>query len=69
METRFWLTSSGRSPVEEFLAGVSKSVKADFFDAVSLLASGQVLTMPLSRNLSNIRPGLTALGSIDSFTS
>lgn len=61
MEIKFWRTPAGRSPVEDFLKEVSQSVRADFFDAVSLLAAGEVLAMPLSRNLSGIKPGLHEL--------
>ena len=61
MAIRFWLTPSGRSPVEEFLGGMSQSVRADFFDAVNLLLAGEVLTMPLSRNLASVKLGLYEL--------
>jgi len=47
--------------VEEFLREQSEELKRDFLDAVSLLADGAVLTMPLSRNLSNICRGLHEL--------
>lgn len=33
----------------------------EIFDAISLLDSGRILEMPLSRNLSNIRQGLHEL--------
>ena len=61
MDIKFWRTPAGRSPVEDFLKGVSQAVRADFFDAVSLLVAGEVLAMPLSRNLSGIKPGLHEL--------
>ena len=61
MKIKFYLTNSGRSPVEEFLDGVSQELRQDFFDAVNLLAQGQNLTLPLSRNLSSIYPGLHEL--------
>ena len=58
---RFYLTRSGRSPVEEFLQEQSEEIQADFMDALSLLEVGQVLSMPLSRNLAGIYPGLHEL--------
>ena len=61
MVIRFWQTQSGRSPVEDFLSGASQSIRADFFDAITLLLAGEVLAMPLSRNLSSIKPGLHEL--------
>jgi len=61
MKVKFYLKSSGRSPVEEFLSDCSQELRADFFDAVSLLTSGQLLSMPLSRNLSGIHHGLHEL--------
>jgi phage-related protein len=61
MRVKFYLTSSGKSPVEEFLANLSDELKGEFFDAVAKLVSGETLTMPLNRNLSSIRPGLHEL--------
>lgn len=58
---KFYLKSSGRSPVEDFLKDVSQDIRADFFDAVSALTSGSVLSMPLSRNLGSIHSGLHEL--------
>lgn len=61
MKVKFYLTASGRSPVEEFLHGLSQSIRTDYFDAVTLLSKGERLTMPLSRNLSDIYRGLHEL--------
>jgi len=61
MKVKFFLTSSGRNPVEAFLKEQSEELKGDFLDAVSLLASGTVLSMPLSRSLSKICRGLHEL--------
>jgi phage-related protein len=61
LKVRFYLTVSGRSPVEEVLKGLSPGLKADFVDAVLLLEQGQNLMMPLSRNLSSIEKGLHEL--------
>ena len=58
MKVKFYLLGSGRSPVEEFLREQSDEIRSDFVDAVNLLASGQILSMPLSRNLSGTHPGL-----------
>ena len=61
MKVKFYLKTSGRSPVEEFLSECSADIRSDFFDAVTLLVSGQNLSMPLSRSLANIRTGLHEL--------
>ncbi len=61
MRVKFYLTGSGRSPIEEFAGELSKELQGEFFDAISLLTAGQVLTMPLSRNLSSVHPGLHEL--------
>ena len=61
MKVKFYLKSSGRSPVEEFLADCSLSIRSDFFDAVNLLVGGENLSMPLSRNLSGVHSGLHEL--------
>jgi phage-related protein len=61
MRVKFYLKDSGRSPVEEFLSDCSTDIRSDFFDAVNLLVAGQVLAMPLSRNLASIHQGLHEL--------
>lgn len=61
MKVKFYLKSSGRSPVEEFLMDCSESIRSDFLDAANLLVNGQSLTLPLSRNLSSIYTGLHEL--------
>ncbi len=61
MKVKFYLKASGRSPVEEFLNDCSTDIRSDFFDAITLLVSGQNLAMPLSRNLASIRSGLHEL--------
>lgn len=61
MKVKFYLTGSGRSPVEEFLRDCSTALKSDFFDAISLLESGETLALPLSRPLSDIHRGLHEL--------
>lgn len=61
MKVKFYLLSSGRSPVEEFLKERSEEIRSDFLDAVNLLVSGQTPSMPLNRNLAGIHPGLNEL--------
>jgi len=61
MKVKFYLSGSGRSPVEEFLHECSADLRSDFFDSITLLNSGQMLQMPVSRNLSSIHPGLSEL--------
>lgn len=61
MKIRFYLLGSSRSPVEEFLREQSEEIRTAFLDAVNLLTSGQRLSMPLSRNLSGVFPGLHEL--------
>ena len=58
MNAKFYMSSSGRSPVEEFLKEQSDVIKSNFVDALSLLAQGYALSMPISRNLSGVFPGL-----------
>jgi phage-related protein len=60
-KVKFYLKSSGRSPVEEFLSDCSADIRSDFFDAVDLLVAGENLGMPLGRNLASIYPGLHEL--------
>ncbi len=47
--------------MEQFVANCSEGLRADFFDALALLATGDVLSMPLSRNLSSLHVGLHEL--------
>ncbi len=61
MRVKFYLKASGRSPVEEFLNECSQELRGDFFDAINLLALGQNLTMPVSKNLASIHHGLHEL--------
>jgi phage-related protein len=58
---KFYLKGSGRSPVEEFIGACSLDLRQDFVDALSLLSQGKTLSMPHSRNLSSIHPGLHEL--------
>ena len=61
MVVKFYLTLSGRSPVREFLLECSKDLRSDSWNAVDSLETRENLTMPLSRNLSNIHSGLHEL--------
>ncbi len=61
VKVKFYLTISDRSPIEEFLSDLSQDLKSDFLDAVVLLEQGQILSLPLSRNLSSIYKGLHEL--------
>ena len=61
MRVKYYLTLSGRSPVEEFISKQSLELRSKYFDAIDLLAEGRILDMPLSRNLSSIYHGLYEL--------
>ncbi len=61
MKVKYYLTFSGRSPVEDFLKDLSKEMRADFLDAIVLLEEGQSLSLPLSRNLASVHKGLHEL--------
>lgn len=61
LKIKFYLKSSGRSPVEEFIGECSAELRQDFVDAVNFLSQGQKLSMPVSRNLSTIHAGLHEL--------
>ena len=61
MKIKFYLSTSGRSPVEELIAEASLVIRQQFVDAVNLLAQGKTLAMPLSKNLSSIHHGLHEL--------
>lgn len=66
MRIKFYLTSSGRSPIEEFLSEQSFDLKSNLTDAVILLESREILQTPLSKNLSSIHKGLHELRLKDS---
>jgi phage-related protein len=61
MKIKYYQTPGNRSPVEEFLLALPGETRLEIADALVLLESGQRLEMPLSRNLSGIRPGLHEL--------
>jgi phage-related protein len=66
MKIKFYQTAGGRSPIEEFLLALPEETRLEIADALLLLESKQKLAMPLSRNLSGIRPGLHELRIRDS---
>lgn len=37
MKVKYYLTSSARSPIDEFLKALSQELRHDFFDAIILL--------------------------------
>ena len=61
MRVYYYRTSSGRGPVEEFIASLPKPIAERFIEAVGMLENGEVLEMPLSRNLSQAHRGLHEL--------
>lgn len=61
MKVKYYLTPSGRSPVEDFILALPENTRLEIADAVALLERGQRLAMPLSRSLAGIRPGLHEL--------
>jgi phage-related protein len=61
VKIKFYLKSSGRSPVEEFLKELPEPTRLEVFDALAQLEAGKNLEMPLSKNLSSIRFGLHEL--------
>lgn len=61
MRVYYYRTSSGRRPVEEFIAELPKLLQERLIEAVAMLESGEVLEMPLSRNLSHAFRGLHEL--------
>ncbi len=61
MDVILYKSPSGRNFVLEFINTISPEGREDFFDAVMKLQKGEVLKMPLSRNLSRIYPGLHEL--------
>lgn len=67
MRVKFYLTSAGRSPIEDFLRKQSAEIRSDFIDAAQLLTDGHILAMPLSRNLASIHTGLHELRLKDRF--
>lgn len=61
MKVVYYQTGSGRSPVEDFAKALSAQIRADLADAISRLADGEILAMPLSRSLPDVHKGLHEL--------
>ncbi len=61
MPIKYYVTRSGRSPVEEFVADLESRARQDFVDAIALLERGQTLGPPISKPLPGIQRGLHEL--------
>lgn len=61
MRVKYYITPSGRSPVEEFINQLSESVRSNFLDALIVMESGKNLSLPVSRPLFGISRGLHEL--------
>ena len=61
MEVRYYASSSGRKPVKEFILTLHPELAAKVFSAITLLADGEILQMPLSKSLANVHRGLHEL--------
>lgn len=61
MRVRYYLKSSGRSPVADFIMALPEATRIEVVDAINMLSSGKTLKMPLSRSLSSIATGLHEL--------
>ena len=61
MKVKFYKTSSGKSPVFDFISALPDGIRDDFFDATQRLAEGDSLAMPVSKSLGSIHPGLNEL--------
>jgi phage-related protein len=58
---RHYVTPAGRSPVEEFILALPAATVSEVQHAVLMLTEGVTLTMPLSRPMTGIHPGLHEL--------
>jgi len=61
MALKFYKTGSGRAPAKEFLDELSVEVREEFLTSTTKLESGEMLFMPISRNMSNMFRGLHEL--------
>ena len=61
MRVLFYRTASGRKPVEEFILCLPRNLQLKFYDAIELLSKGELLKLPINRNLGNVHKGLNEL--------
>ncbi len=61
MEVFYYESASGRSPVEEFVQGLPEHTRESFFESLRRLENNEVLSMPISKNLSSAHRGLHEL--------
>lgn len=61
MKVRHYATSSGRFPVEEFIEALSAATAKEVMLAIDLLEARLAPSMPLSRPMTGIHPGLYEL--------
>jgi phage-related protein len=61
MKVKHYHTSSDRDVILAFLMTCTQQIRDDYFDAIALLEAGNILAMPLSRNLFSIHLGLHEL--------
>ena len=47
MRIEFYKTQAGNSPVSEFITSLPQAVREEVFEAISRLANGKVLSLPL----------------------
>lgn len=61
MKVRHYATSNGRFPVEEFIEALPAATAKEVMLAIDLLEAGLSPSMPLSRPMTGIHPGLHEL--------
>ena len=61
MGIKQYLTSSGRAPVFDFISQLSEETRFEVFVLLRRLESGEILSMPQSRNLASMAKGLCEL--------
>jgi phage-related protein len=66
VKVKYFATSSGRSQVYEFIRGLPDATAKEVHYAVDMLEMGMTLSMPLSRPMTGIFPGLHELRFRDS---
>lgn len=61
MPIKYYITSSRRSPIEQFVAELEPEAQQDFVDAMVLLERGETLGPPISKPLPSLHRGLHEL--------